>query len=408
MIFGAGAFARTLARALVSRGFEVAGFIVSQRQSLARLDGMGVYELSEVGAESAVRACQLICGVFNRDHNYLELSQIAASYGWTEMAMPWDYYPLLADDLGWRYWLSRFPLGSDQDPLMLSMVASVDALLADEESRSILARTVAFRSGQDLDYASYISVDPQYFNRLSLGHPCLAPGFTYLDVGAFDGRTFLNLAGQSEVGRALLFEPNPDSYQMLTNVLANWIDSRVSDVTAEIEIFPFGLSDRNACLPLYGGGESSSFQLLASPDPELRWSAVVRADDIFPTANVHCIKIDAEGAEREVLMGLANLIKRCQPLLAVSVYHREGDIVSLPLLVHQLLEGADYDFYLDSMAATHLIAFSTPCHGDLDSDRFEVGGFCRYWGFVSMGVLACNQPYKVLDSGSMGIWIVES
>ena len=346
LIFGAGAFARTLARALISKDFQVDGFIVSQRQSLKTLDGIRVYELSEVGVELNVRTCQLVCGIFNRDDSYVSLSQIANSYGWTSMVMPWDCYPLLAEDLGWRYWLSAIPLGSDQDPLTLSRVQSVEALLADGESRSILARILAFRSGQDLDYSGYVSDDPPYFNRLSLGHPCLASGFTYLDVGAFDGRTFLNLAGQSQVGRALLFEPDPDSYQLLTSSLATWIRARGSDFRAEIEIFPFGLSSRNACLPLYGGGESSSFQPLASLDQESRWSAVVRGDDVFPTASVNCIKIDAEGAERDVLLGLAHLIKRCQPLLAVSVYHRESDIVALPLLVQQLLEGAEYDFYL--------------------------------------------------------------
>ena len=50
---------------------------------------------------------------------------------------------------------------------------------------------------------------------------------------------------------------------------------------------------------------------------------------------MRCIKIDAEGDEREVLAGAANVIWRCRPALNVSLYHRTGDLWELPLLIHR-------------------------------------------------------------------------
>ena len=60
------------------------------------------------------------------------------------------------------------------------------------------------------------------------------------------------------------------------------------------------------------------------------------------------IKYDVEGAEREALLGSRAVIKRDAPALLVSVYHRSGDIFTLPRLVHDL--NPAYRLYLRRMA----------------------------------------------------------
>ena len=56
------------------------------------------------------------------------------------------------------------------------------------------------------------------------------------------------------------------------------------------------------------------------------------------------IKMDVEGAEYETLLGCKRLIRECKPKLAVSAYHRAGDIFTLPLLIARL--NPDYKIYL--------------------------------------------------------------
>jgi FkbM family methyltransferase len=63
------------------------------------------------------------------------------------------------------------------------------------------------------------------------------------------------------------------------------------------------------------------------------------------------IKMDTEGSEKEVLLGAEHIIKTYRPRLAVSVYHRLGDIYELPLLVHSLNPG--YRFYLRHYSSTY-------------------------------------------------------
>ena len=73
---------------------------------------------------------------------------------------------------------------------------------------------------------------------------------------------------------------------------------------------------------------------------------VVRGDDLFPFEKVDFIKIDAEGTDLDALLGMAGLIRRSSPVLAVSVYHQPRDIIDLPLAISVLLEGLSYRFYL--------------------------------------------------------------
>ena len=59
---------------------------------------------------------------------------------------------------------------------------------------------------------------------------------------------------------------------------------------------------------------------------------------------VSMIKIDVEGGEMSVLQGGIERIRRDHPILAVCVYHRNEDILEIPLWLHELVP--DYRFYL--------------------------------------------------------------
>lgn len=56
------------------------------------------------------------------------------------------------------------------------------------------------------------------------------------------------------------------------------------------------------------------------------------------------LKMDVEGAEKEALTGAAATIKNYKPKLMVSLYHRNEDIFSLPILINSI--NPEYKFYL--------------------------------------------------------------
>jgi len=60
---------------------------------------------------------------------------------------------------------------------------------------------------------------------------------------------------------------------------------------------------------------------------------------------VDFIKLDVEGAELNALRGADETLRRWRPQLAISVYHRDDDLITIPLHVESL--GLNYEFYLD-------------------------------------------------------------
>ena len=56
------------------------------------------------------------------------------------------------------------------------------------------------------------------------------------------------------------------------------------------------------------------------------------------------IKMDIEGAEFDALHGAESVIVRDKPLLAISVYHRTGDMLAIMDYLHELVP--EYRFWL--------------------------------------------------------------
>ena len=56
------------------------------------------------------------------------------------------------------------------------------------------------------------------------------------------------------------------------------------------------------------------------------------------------IKMDIEGAEKDALKGLENIIKTNSPKLAICVYHGYDDLWMIPKMIYEM--NPNYDFYL--------------------------------------------------------------
>jgi FkbM family methyltransferase len=157
----------------------------------------------------------------------------------------------------------------------------------------------------------------------------IKPGETVVDVGA--NRGSFALAASYVVGdggKVICFEPNPNCIKTLEN------ETERNEI-GNIFIHRCGLSDEDNMLtlsvPFINSGEGSFAP--SQYKHNLEFSApVCRGDDILAMENPSLIKIDVEGFETKVILGISQTISRCSPIVITEVIanhlERAGSSVS--------------------------------------------------------------------------------
>lgn len=325
-IYGAGRFGQDLARVIQSGGFTVGGF-VETNPKLAKVAELPVRSLAAFGSETHEQ--QLALGIFNRDVPMDQLVQATQRVGYSSPLMPWELYAQFGAQLGWRFWLSGPKRIGDN----LDRIEAVYSRLADEESKQTLLRICAFRLGQDIDYAGFRHTENQYFNDLTFGALSGRP-ITYVDCGAYNGDTYLDLLASNRVEckSAYLFEPDTENYLELVEA--------VRQSGGQAECLPLAVGDQYGLLTFSGGnGEGGAIS-----EDGTTHVAMVSLDQMLPNTHVDFLKLDVEGAELQALKGAERLIRRSRPVLAMSLYHKAEDLWELPALLFQLCPG--YRFFI--------------------------------------------------------------
>ena len=303
-VFGAGHFGRALARAMQAQGLAVAGFVETTPQA-PEVQGLPVLDWPTL-ARTAPHA-QLALGILNHRTPYDQLITLAKRAGFAAPFMTWELYDQFGPALGWRFWLGERSVLAAH----LERLAQVAERLGDDESRETLLRLCAFRLGLDLEFSSFLTTEPHYFNALTLP-PLQGKAITYIDCGAYNGDTYAELVQQPGIacGQAFLLEPDPDNYAALVQ--------RIAGHHPQAVCLPLAAADQYSILTFTAGqGEGSAIGSGGNIHV-----AAAALDQIVPQASVDFIKLDVEGAEALVLQGARRIIERSRPVLAISLYHR--------------------------------------------------------------------------------------
>lgn len=323
-IFGAGQFGRDLCGALQRAGHAVAGF-VETKPNATQIMGLPLINWRQWSpAHSAAPLC---IGIFNRGMPLDALNTLACEAGARDVFLPWDLYHALQQDLGWRFWLSEPERILNQG----DAIANALDCLSDEASKHCLLDIAAFRLGVKTSYGSFRHTENQYFNPLTLdafqGKP-----IRFVDGGAYNGDTYLELCSLADVPMGYLFEPDNANFSQLMR--------NVHRTARPVQCLPLGLADSYRILSFNAGnGEGASIT-----ENGTAHIAVTALDDVLAGQTVDFIKLDVEGAELQALQGAQQLIQRSRPVLAVSLYHCPQDLWELPLMLAKLCE--DYRFYI--------------------------------------------------------------
>lgn len=158
----------------------------------------------------------------------------------------------------------------------------------------------------------------------------------FVDVGVYDLQNSIDFADWAVKGwkKIYAFEPDAKCYRQSKQRLEE-MDETFRD---KCKLVNKGLSAVNRVLEFpeeYNFSEGCTTTVLVE---------VVSLDSYLDGEPVTFIKMDVEGAEMDVLLGMRETIMRYKPKLAICVYHQHEDIYNIPAYIQSLVP--EYKFWL--------------------------------------------------------------
>ncbi len=225
-------------------------------------------------------------------------------------------------------------------------------LLSDEHSRSVFLSYIDERAHclkAPAPHLFELYTSDGYFNDLydfdRFRSHALADCGAYTGDTAGEFLTFLKAHGKT--GRVFAFEPDKQNLEQIKTLAKNF--STAEREKEKIKCFPYAVGEKKGTLSFATGlGVSSHCLEKGSNEDNVVQIPVVALDEVLFNTEVSIIKMDIEGGELAALKGAKRIITEQMPFLAICVYHRDDDLITIPQYIRGLAQKANrtYRFYL--------------------------------------------------------------
>lgn len=160
----------------------------------------------------------------------------------------------------------------------------------------------------------------------------------FVDAGCYNLATTKDIKKKCKgLVKSYAFEPDADNYQQCIKVMET-----EKDCLPNVQLYPYGTWSCETTLCFDASSDGCSH--IGEGNNEIKTIAI---DDVVDKRDkITFIKMDVEGAELESLKGAKEVIKRDIPKLAICIYHKPEDIITLPQYIKELVP--QYKFYLRS------------------------------------------------------------
>ncbi|MBO5341766.1 MAG: FkbM family methyltransferase [Lachnospiraceae bacterium] len=158
----------------------------------------------------------------------------------------------------------------------------------------------------------------------------------FVDVGVYDLQNSIDFVQWAKNGfeKIYAFEPDPKGYEVATKKI-----KELPIFNNKIELINKGLSAKNGTLKFPAEYKGSGMH-----DGEFIDVEVVSLDSYLQGKPVTFVKMDVEGAEMDVLLGMQQTIALHKPKMAVCIYHNHQDIFEVATFLLSIVP--QYHFYL--------------------------------------------------------------
>lgn len=215
---------------------------------------------------------------------------------------------------------------------------TVRSMLADSRSKEVFDSWLKFRLSGSLEHLRMMEDSREAaLSLLGIGKKEI-----FVDLGAYNGDTveeFL-IHSDRQFEKIYAFEPDERNFGRL---------KRRHYALPQDKFIPLHAAAWNCddTLTFYrkAGRNSSLADNISEKTKGREIKIPARSvDSVLGGEKATIIKFDVEGSEKEALLGCEKTIKKYHPRLIVSMYHRNEDLIELPLLISKLAPG--YKFYL--------------------------------------------------------------
>ncbi len=187
----------------------------------------------------------------------------------------------------------------------------------------------------------------------------------FIDVGVNVGQTILKFRSHFQ-NPYIGFEPNPNCVLYTKKLIR-------ANKFRDISIYPVGLSDKNDIAVFHSGHKPDNCCTDSTIVKELRPGYYTEQDKSFVPVycfdslkiikegdSVSMVKIDAEGAELEIIIGMKEMIERFHPLIVCEVLDYDSEETAGILQqradsLFELIRGLDYKVYRIGRSGERLI-----------------------------------------------------
>lgn len=178
-------------------------------------------------------------------------------------------------------------------------------------------------SGQPDPLYDLIDLNPYFNSVLPLG-----ANEVYVDCGAFDGDTILKFhkAVNGKYEKIIAFECDATNEKRLCETVAR------NGIT-NVRVINKGVWSHKTKLHFQAEGTAIS-TIKNSGESSIEVDAM---DHVIGKEKISFLKMDIEGSELPALHGAKNLIKKNRPKLAICVYHKPEDLITIPQYLKELV-----------------------------------------------------------------------
>ncbi len=202
------------------------------------------------------------------------------------------------------------------------------SLLADEKSKEVFKNYVNFEFSGKLRYLFNAESDPAFpFNE----YLKLTENESFLDIGAYRGDTveqFLSFTN-GKYSNILAVEPDEKTFKKLLQNCSFYTN---------FEAVNGAVSSRDGFVEFTNSAGRQSTIGKGTVIPS--YTIQTLSKRFVPTY----VKIDAEGAETDILAGGKKIISEFKPKIKIAAYHKNSDVFEIPILLNELNE--NYKIYM--------------------------------------------------------------